>query len=517
MQVMVYRVEKEGDAEGLIHRAVRRGAEAIVGGLMIYNFALGMGLPCTWIKSGEDAIKQAVDEAVRVGRIRETERERAEFFKIIMDYTHEGILAVNREGHVTACNRSAMGILGRERGVIGAPAASVLPSASLARVLERGEEDLGVLEILGDTHLAANFVPIKIGGKTSGAVATFQNVSRIVEIEGKLRKKIYTKGHTAKYAFHDILGGGEGIKSVIRTAEKYSMVDANVLIYGETGTGKELFAHSIHLASSRAAGPFVAVNCAALPEHLLESELFGYVEGAFTGAMKGGKTGLFELAHEGTIFLDEVGEIPLTLQAKLLRVLQEREIMRIGHDRVIPVNLRIIAATNKDLKKLAAEGLFRQDILFRLDVLRINVPPLRVRREDIPLLARHFLSLYRARRGLPPVEISPRGMKVLEEYDWPGNVRELANLCERLSALEEGNAADAAAVEVLLDRRPGLPPRERSGSSPAPASAVLRIRELEKEAVRSAVMRADGNFSRAARELGISRSTLWRKWKTLEG
>ncbi len=513
MQVMVFPVEKEKEAEASIHRAVSLGAEAVVGGLMVYNLALSMGLPCTWIKSGEDAIRQAVDEAVRVGRILETERERAEFFKIIMDYTHEGILAVNREGIVTACNRSARGILGREDDLLGVPASRILPSpAVLARVLDRGEEEVGVLQVLKDSHLAANFVPLKVGGKTAGAVATFQNVHRILEMGGEMRKRIYSTGHRAKYSFRDILGESGAIRAAIGRAEKYSAVDANVLIHGETGVGKELFAHSIHQASSRAGGPFVAVNCAALPENLLESELFGYVEGAFTGAMKGGKAGLFELAHQGTIFLDEVGEIPPTLQAKLLRVLQEREIMRIGHDRVIPVNLRIIAATNKDLTRMAAEDLFRRDILFRLDVLRINVPPLRERKEDLPLLAGHFLALYRARQGRPPIRMSPRAMALLGDYDWPGNVRELANLCERLSALQEGDRAGAGEVAALLDRSPGLPSRGSAGSEAAPR---WNLREMEREALLSAVEEAGGNFSLAARSLGISRSTLWRKWKTL--
>ena len=350
VEIMVYPVENEYDAAVHIQSAVDWGADAIVGGTMTYNFALQQGIPSTWIKSGEDAIKQAVDEAVRTSDIMAKERERAEFFQIIMDYTHEGILAVDRDGTITAANKSALSMYARDRALLGQPVGTVLSSNTFNEVLTKGEEYLGALENMGEIQVAANFVPIKIGEDITGAVATLQNISRIVEVENKIRKKLLSKGHVAKYGFSQILGDSGAVKETIQTARKYSCVDANVLIYGETGTGKELFAHSLHQESSRTKGPFVAVNCAALPEQLLESELFGYVEGAFTGAMKGGKPGggLFETAHKGTIFLDEVGEIPLTLQAKLLRVLQEREIMRIGHDRVIPVDVRIIAATNKD-------------------------------------------------------------------------------------------------------------------------------------------------------------------------
>ena len=515
LDVTVHRVEHENDAERHIRDAVEHGAEAIVGGLMTYNFALQMGISATWIKSGEDAIKQAVDEAIRTSEITERERERAEFFKIIMDYTHEGIIAVDRSGQITAANKSASRMLGNDQEILGKPSESVLSSRTFSQVLERGEEDLGALELVGDTHVAANFVPIKVGSVVTGAVATLQNVNRIVETENKIRKKMLTKGHAAKYGFQDILGTSEQLKNAINTSRKYARVDANVLIYGETGTGKELFANSIHTASARANGPFVAVNCAALPEQLLESELFGYAEGAFTGAMKGGKAGLFEIAHQGTIFLDEVGEIPLTLQAKLLRVLQEREIMRIGHDRVIPVDVRIIAATNKELKFMAEEGLFRQDILFRLDVLRINVPPLRQRREDIPLLMRHYFGLYRKRMGSEPTEITPEAMRMLKEYPWPGNIRELANLCERLAALCDGNGIDCADVADLTG---GTRYDDACADTGTVAwDEVAELKTLEVQAIRTALEAAGGNCSRAARNLGISRTTLWRKLKKLDG
>ena len=512
LDVMVYRVEHEDDAERHIQNAIDHGAQAIVGGLMTFNFAKQMGIPATWVKSGEDAIKQAVDEAIRTGEIKEQERERAEFFKIIMDYTHEGILAVDRSGQISAANKTAVNMLGGSQNILGIPSESVLTSRRFSQVLERGEEELGALELVGDTHVAANFVPIKIGDTVTGVVATLQNVNRIVEIENKFRKKMLTKGHAAKYGFEDILGTSPPLKGIIDTSRKYGRVDANVLIYGETGTGKELFAHSIHKESARASGPFVAVNCAALPEQLLESELFGYVEGAFTGAMKGGKAGLFEIAHQGTIFLDEVGEIPLMLQAKLLRVLQEREIMRIGHDRVIPVDVRIIAATNKELKSMAREDRFRQDLLFRLDVLRINIPPLRQRREDIPMLTAHYFNLYRKKMRALPAEITPAAMKMLQAYYWPGNIRELVNLCERLAALCDGTAIDCA---YISDLTADIQQEDCTDADSSAERESPELRTLERTAILTALEATNGNHSRAALRLGISRTTLWRKLRAI--
>ena len=223
------------------------------------------------------------------------------------------------------------------------------------------------------------------------------------------------------------------IKSTIEIAKKYSRTNSNVLLIGQSGTGKEMFAQSIHNHSLRKEGPFVAVNCAAIPDNLLESELFGYTAGAFTGARKNGKQGYFELAHNGTLFLDEIGEIPLQFQAKLLRAIQEREIMPIGSDKVLSINVRIIAATNKNLEKLVEKEEFREDLLYRLDVLRINIPPLSQRKEDIPILVKKYFL-----ENAPDTDITNEAYKALMNYKWNGNIRQLFNICERLSVLKQG-------------------------------------------------------------------------------
>ena len=286
---------------------------------------------------------------------------------------------------------------------------------------------------------------------------------------------------------------------------KFSRVDSNVLIVGETGTGKELISQSCHNASLRKHGPFVAVNCAALPESLLESELFGYVEGAFTGAAKGGKPGLFELAHKGTIFLDEISEIPLKLQGRLLRVLQEREIMRLGHDRMIPIDVRVISATNQDLKRLAAEGKFRLDLLYRLDVLQIEVSPLRDRKEDIIELAFHFIKYFSRKCRKNVHKMSSEAQDLLRSYAWPGNVRELCNICERLVVLSDSENILATDVARVLKPTDPLP------QATSPPKATAEPKKLNWSQVEETLRLTDGNKAQAAKLLGISRTTLWRK------
>jgi transcriptional regulator with PAS, ATPase and Fis domain len=310
---------------------------------------------------------------------------------------------------------------------------------------------LGALQKIQKVVVAANRVPIKIEEQVIGAVATFQDITKIQELEGQIRKKIHHKGLIAKYFFSDIIGKSQSIRETLYDAEKFSKVDSNILIIGETGTGKELVAQSIHNSSNRSIGPFVAVNCAALPPSLLESELFGYVEGAFTGAAKGGKAGLFELAHKGTIFLDEVSEISLDLQGRMLRVLQEREIMRLGDDRIIPVDVRIISATNRNLRKMVAEGKFRQDLLYRLDVLKINVPCLRDRKEDILPLIEYFLNRYNEKFRKNIHCITPDAQNLLIEYEWPGNIRELKNIVERLAVLTVDVRINTDSVKRVIE------------------------------------------------------------------
>ena len=308
------------------------------------------------------------------------------------------------------------------------------------------------------------------------------------------------------------------MNSVISDAVNFSYSESNVLICGETGTGKELFAQSIHNSSRRRNNPFVAINCSALPENLLESELFGYVEGAFTGAAKGGKMGFFEIAHKGTIFLDEIGDISPKLQSRLLRVLQEKEIIRLGNDTVIPVDVRIISATNKNLKEAVEKGEFRQDLLYRLDVLELNLPPLRDRGADIALLLNHYIDFEHERTGCRLSSLSDRAMNALMQYAWPGNIREMRNFCERLCILCPKETADIediyrALPDVFKKSAPAasvkIPGPSKTGES-TNGHPLLYDEEAE---ILKALALFRNNRTKAAEYLNMHPSTLWRKMK----
>ena len=296
----------------------------------------------------------------------------------------------------------------------------------------------------------------------------------------------------------------------VQEAKAFALTDSNIVVVGETGTGKELISQSIHAYSHRSQNNFVALNCAALPENLLESELFGYVEGAFTGATKGGKPGLFEIAHNGTIFLDEISEIPLGLQGRLLRVLQEREIMRLGDSRIIPINIRVIAATNKNLEELVRAGKFRSDLFYRLYVLQLNLPSLRERREDIPLLVQDFIRQFQAREGLTtPLELSEADYRLLQERPWNGNIRELRNFCERLVVLYRPGTSVSDLLVHLLS---GPASQPETAAPPVPAPSHARI-DLPYETLLAVLQECRGSRTQAAAKLGISRGTLWRMLK----
>ena len=347
---------------------------------------------------------------------------------------------------------------------------------------------------------------MEVEGQVTSCVITLQTNEKIMEEERAIRKRMHKHGFVAKYSFSDILHVGKTLDETIHNAEDFSAVESNILIRGETGTGKELFAQSIHNASRRKNKPFVAINCAALPDNILESELFGYVEGAFTGAAKGGKVGFFEIAHKGTLFLDEIGDISPKLQSRLLRVLQEREIIRLGSDTVIPIDVRIIAATNKDLYAEVQAGAFREDLYYRLDVLELKLPPVRQRKQDIPCLAEHFLNFEREKHACVLKGFTKGAMELLTSYDWPGNVRELRNFCERISILCKREYAEAADVlRALPNLSAGL------SSAPLPTS----VPNNEREELQRILLLHQGNRKETARYLGIHPSTLWRKMKRL--
>ena len=359
---------------------------------------------------------------------------RNEELDTVINLSENGIIFTYYDGKITICNEKMKDILGINRNIIGESIDSVF-NDKLNFLLNKNDFKDEVIEF-NKRFINVNKHTICSFGLESGVYYHFQEITYIRQLEQNLSKKIREKGHIARYNFKDIITKSKSMNETIKLSQKISTSDLTVLILGESGTGKELFAQSIHNNSLRSKQPFIAVNCAAMPENLLESELFGYESGAFTGALKEGKQGLFEQANNGTIFLDEIGDMPLYLQTKLLRVLQERQVTRIGANKVIDINIRVIAATNKNLLQLVEEDKFRGDLYYRLNVLPLNIPPLRKRKEDIVDLLIHFINR--------EIEIEDSAKYALVNYDWPGNVRELQNLasylelmCENVICVEE--------------------------------------------------------------------------------
>lgn len=343
-------------------------------------------------------------------------------------------------------------------------------------------------------------------------VVSFQTASHIQTLEGKIRKKIHDKGLVARYKFNDLIGCTSAFQKVVDRGIQFAKTDFTVLLTGESGTGKKLFAHSIHQASRREKGPFVAINCAALPDNLVESELFGYEEGAFTGARKGGKSGLFELAHRGTIFLDEIGELSVVLQARLLRVLQNREVMRIGGDRVIPVDVRIIAATNRNLLQSIEQGQFREDLYYRLNALTLRLPSLSERFEDIPLLAKRFLEEIDRTHDLQ-ANLPESWLHLLQQYHWSGNVRELKNFIQRCVVLTQSVNNPVDVVIDLLHEQ--IMDKQQVGEKFITVEKGT-LAEMENQIIRKLDMTSGYDRAKLTKFLGISRTTLWTKLKEME-
>ncbi len=355
----------------------------------------------------------------------------------IINSTQDAISVVDENGLGILINPAYTRLTGlTEEDVIGKP-----PTVDIAegesmhvKVLRTRQPVKGVSMKVGPNRkeVIVNVAPVIVSGQLRGTVGVLHDISEIHKLSEELeRAKRLIRHLEAKYTFNDIIGESEAIKAAIEQAQRAAVTPATVLLRGESGTGKELFAHAIHRLSERQKGQFIRVNCAALADSLLESELFGYVEGAFTGAKRGGKVGLFEEANGGTIFLDEIGEISLNLQAKLLRVLQEREIVKVGDNRSFNVDVRVIAATNANLEAELRAGKFREDLYYRLNVIPVIIPPLRQRRDDIPLIVHHLIRRFNQEYGRCVESVSDETLKILMGYHWPGNVRELENILGR--------------------------------------------------------------------------------------
>lgn len=516
MKLSTYPVNSEPLLADAIRQAISDGCDALVGNYTGVELAKKSGLPAVMIESGQEAINNAIDEAKSAAEIDLREKMRSAQMANIMNYSFQGILSTDQNGIITFANKYCYSILDSGHALLtGRSILDFFPNLPVEEVTRNGKKLLSELHIYASYHLMVNCVPAPDNSGNTGCVLTFQDTSRIQADELQVRKKLRHSSFQAKYQFSNILHKSRIMDSVISDAMTYSYSDSNILICGETGTGKELFAQSIHNSSPRKNHPFVAINCSALPENLLESELFGYVEGAFTGASKGGKMGFFELAHKGTIFLDEIGDVSPNLQSRLLRVLQEREVVRLGSDTVIPVDVRVISATNKNLKEEVANGRFRQDLLYRLDVLELNLPPLRNRDQDALFLLSQLISYEHERTGCILTGLSEEGASLITQYPWPGNIREMRNFCQRLSILTPNPLATPADIlKVLPDAAAATTPNEpKKTDRSTPGDAPIYSLYDEREEILKALYTFHNSRTKTAEFLGIDKSTLWRKMK----
>jgi transcriptional regulator with PAS, ATPase and Fis domain len=507
-------IEKEEEGPLQVAKAAEEGVGLFIGDTIGARSAARLGLKSRLITSGKEALANAVNEAFRLAEAIRAEKTKAEQIKTIVDFVHDGIIAVDKKGYISIYNKMAEKIFKKSaQNAVGQKVEKVVPNTKLYEVIKSGKPQLGELQKISDIMIATNRVPIIVDNEVLGAVATFQDVTLLQSTEQKIRRQMADRGLVADYKFDDLLFKSHVMEEVVKQAKQYAKLESTVLINGETGTGKELFAQSIHNESKRKFGPFVAVNCAALPENLLESELFGYAEGAFTGARKGGKIGLFELAHRGTIFLDEIGEMPLNLQSRLLRVIQDKRVMRIGDDKLIPVDVRIICATNRNLLEMVREGRFREDLYYRISVLTINLPALRERKEDIEILVQNFIRHFSLKNNKSILGITPEAMKILKSLDYPGNVRELENIIERACALCEGQFITGENLRFYN--------QIKSNGQSSPKSVfedshdIKPLREMENEYIKNVLIHFNGNITKTAEKLGIDRTTLWRKLKNM--
>lgn len=484
----------------------RKERTVIVGAVVTCQKASPLGFETVFVDSRKETLQEVADQAWKLLDDLEDQLKRRELSDTIADNVHDAIIAVDPAGGILLFNKNAQKMLQKNsEEVLTRPLREIVPAFDFVyELLENPSLKKEKIVHLKKLIVAVNASPILIDGEINGAVCTFQDITKLQNLEKRIRFELNKKGLTAKFTFDGVIAEDEIMKRTLARAKRLSETDGTIMIYGESGAGKEVIAQSIHNASARKNSPFIAINCAALSESLLESELFGYEEGAFTGARKGGKPGLFELAHGGTILLDEINSISFHLQSKLLRVLEEKEVMRIGSDYIIPLDIRIIGAANEELMDKVIREEFRRDLFYRLNVLELRIPHLRNRKDDIIPLFNHFL------KELAPKEakdIAPDKdfQEMLLAHNWLGNVRELRNIAER----------------YVIFRDDRLNPKELFGASENSGLEVMEnesvnLRDVNRTIERMIIETLLGqgkSKTEAAEILGISRTALWKKLK----
>jgi transcriptional regulator with PAS, ATPase and Fis domain len=442
-----------------------------------------------------------------------------EMYEMIFDSIYNGAMVTDADGYITHFNKPYGLFLGLDPGAqIGRHCTEVVENTRMHIVAKTGRPEINQTQWIKEQNMVVQRIPIRKDGKVISVFGQvmFKDVKDVRNLANRLsflesKVKHYEEElinlRSTRYTFGSIIGKSKVINALKKEALNASTNQFPVLISGESGTGKELFAQSIHHASSRKLYPFVRINCAAIPRDLLESELFGYEKGAFTGARSSGKPGKFELAHQGTVFLDEIGDLPLEMQPKLLRVLEDREFERVGGTSIIRSDFRLIAATNQNLEEMLPDHRFRKDLFYRLNVIPLHIPPLRQRRSDIIPIARNLLKQLTQEAALFEIKLDIEAEKALRSYDWPGNVRELSNVLERALSSLEGDTVNLQDLPFYLYQKKMESPRQNTSSLKAVQA------KMEKEAIRTALKETNYNKARAADMLGIHRTHLYKKMK----
>jgi len=493
--------------ENAILFAKSQGGDVAVGGGLTVRVAEKFSLKSVEFETHEHNLYETFENALSIAQANREEQKKAYHYRCIIDATTEGVIAVDNDGRINTINKAARKFLGiQSHEIISQPISQHVISKPVWNKIEK----------INGEPFVFNYLPVKMNKEIIGGVWTIKDITNVMKAENAVRRSL-SKGLTAKYCIEDLIHESAVMRDIVNRSRQFAKTDSTILIMGDTGTGKEILAQSVHNLSGRAGNPFVSVHCGALPEQLLESELFGYEEGAFTGSKKGGNPGRFEIAHKGTIFLDEIDTTPSSVQTRLLRVLQEQEVMRLGADRKIPIDVRIVAAASKDLGLSVQEGRFREDLFFRLNVLRIFLPPLKNRMEDIPGLLDHFIRKLSNKHGLDPVVLSHSYIQKLMEYSWPGNVRQLRNFVERL-VLNCNLRCSTDTLDELYEELIQYPPQNQNvlpALNVEPLKGQIKAKMVDQESliIKKALFNAKFSKTKAARDLGISRATLYRKLK----
>ena len=450
---------------------------------------------------------------------REALLEQLEMYRLIFDSIYNGAIVTDIHGKITHFNKPYGEFIGVDpQAQIGKHCTDSVENSRMHIVAKTGIPEINQSHQIKGQNMVVQRIPIQKEGRVIAVFGQvmFKDVKDVRKLASELsllesKVKLYEEElinlRSTRYTLDSIIGKSDSIKSLKKEALRAASNQYPVLISGESGTGKELFAQAVHHASARKLYPFVRINCAAIPRDLLESELFGYETGAFTGAKSGGKPGKFELAHQGTVFLDEIGDLPLEMQPKLLRVIEDNEFERVGGTRIIRSKFRVIAATNRDLEKMLADGRFRKDLFYRLNVIPINILPLRERKTDIITIATYLLGQMAQEANIPQINLGREAVKALKDYEWQGNVRELSNVLERTMSALEGNTIHLQDLPFYLH-----PSRKRKIENNQSSLKDVQAR-TEKETIRYALKETRNNKAQAAKILGIHRTLLYKKMK----